>query len=326
MASAIEKFLAVAEAEVGYLEKKSNSQLDSKTANAGSNNFTKYGAWYGMNGQPWCDMFVSWCAAQAGVLDIIGKFAYVPSHQNFFDNKGKYYARDKITPKRGDIVFFKNESHIGIVKGVSGSYVKTIEGNTSGGSTLVANGGGVFEKSYPLTSSYIQGYGVPDYSATVDLSGATSVNYTGTVKANGGLNCRTYPVDGSIVKTYANGSKVTITKELDGWGYTGEGWVSLQYVVKDQEPAQEPEKPTITEEDDDMDVTKLTDDQVLYLANRIQETLGKQEPAQWSETDRKWAEENGVIIGDENGKMLYKSYTTREQMVTFLHRVANLLK
>lgn len=27
--------------EIGYLEKKTNSQLDSKTANAGSNNFTK---------------------------------------------------------------------------------------------------------------------------------------------------------------------------------------------------------------------------------------------------------------------------------------------
>ena len=39
---AAEKLIQVAEQEVGYLEKKSNKDLDHKTANAGSNNFTKY--------------------------------------------------------------------------------------------------------------------------------------------------------------------------------------------------------------------------------------------------------------------------------------------
>ena len=42
MAASIDKMLAVAYEEVGYLEKDSNSQLDSKNANAGSNNYTKY--------------------------------------------------------------------------------------------------------------------------------------------------------------------------------------------------------------------------------------------------------------------------------------------
>ena len=32
---------------------------------AGSNR-TKYGEWYGLDGQPWCMMFVQWCFAQAG--------------------------------------------------------------------------------------------------------------------------------------------------------------------------------------------------------------------------------------------------------------------
>lgn len=36
------KVIAVAQAELGYLEKASDSQLDSKTANAGYANFTKY--------------------------------------------------------------------------------------------------------------------------------------------------------------------------------------------------------------------------------------------------------------------------------------------
>lgn len=58
------------------------------------------------------------------------------------------------------------------------------------------------------------------------------VNYIGRVNASI-LNCRSgsstsYPV----VKTYSNGAQVTITKEQNGWGYTGEGWVSLNYIKK----------------------------------------------------------------------------------------------
>ena len=39
---AINAVIGIAEEEIGYLEKKSNRQLDSKTANAGSGNYTKY--------------------------------------------------------------------------------------------------------------------------------------------------------------------------------------------------------------------------------------------------------------------------------------------
>ena len=42
MLSAIERVIATARAEVGYLEKASNSKQEKKTGNAGSNNFTKY--------------------------------------------------------------------------------------------------------------------------------------------------------------------------------------------------------------------------------------------------------------------------------------------
>ena len=43
--------------ERGYLEKASAKDLDSKTANAGSNNFTKYARdlYPALQGQPWCD-------------------------------------------------------------------------------------------------------------------------------------------------------------------------------------------------------------------------------------------------------------------------------
>jgi peptidoglycan hydrolase-like protein with peptidoglycan-binding domain len=61
----VSKVLAVAVAEIGYKEKASNSQLDDKTANAGSANYTKYARdfdkkypnWYNgkKNGFAWCD-------------------------------------------------------------------------------------------------------------------------------------------------------------------------------------------------------------------------------------------------------------------------------
>ena len=51
----ISKVISTAEGEVGYLEKKSNKNLDSKTGNAGSNNFTKYLRYLALSVQkkPW---------------------------------------------------------------------------------------------------------------------------------------------------------------------------------------------------------------------------------------------------------------------------------
>lgn len=181
MSSQADKFVNIALAEIGYLEKRSNSQLDSKTANAGSNNYTKYGKWYdngSLQAQPWCDIFVSWCAEQAGISSIVGHFAYCPSHVNWFKKRGQWYARGAATPQPGWIIFFKNSGsseacHVGIVQYASRGYVYTIEGNTSGASTLVSNGGGVCNKKYSLTSSYILGYGAPAFSGTSTSTPAT---------------------------------------------------------------------------------------------------------------------------------------------------------
>ena len=61
------KVLEIARAEIGYLEKASPMNLDSKTGNAGAGNYTKY--WRDLypsyQGQPWCDCFVGWCFLQA---------------------------------------------------------------------------------------------------------------------------------------------------------------------------------------------------------------------------------------------------------------------
>jgi len=120
------------------------SQLGYKEQPAGSNH-TKSGAWYGMNGQPWCAMFASWCFDQIGALDLVGgKFAYTPSWAAWAKANGCWLDREE-KPQPGDLVFFANSvriCHVGIVTRRNGtSSVSTIEGNTSAGSN--ANGGQV---------------------------------------------------------------------------------------------------------------------------------------------------------------------------------------
>ena len=149
-----------AQSQLGYLEKKSNANLDSFTANAGNNNYTRFGKWYGMNPAEWCDMFVSWCAQQAGEAAAVGKFAYVPYHIRFFVEKGTFIKRGAGTPKAGDVIFFGDEAHVGIVESVSGGTVHTIEGNTKNAAGI----GCVMRHSYSMGSTYIMGYGRPAYS------------------------------------------------------------------------------------------------------------------------------------------------------------------
>ena len=85
--TAIEDLLQVAAAEVGYLEKRTAADLDSKLSNAGGNNYTKYARDYfpSLQGQPWCDMFVDWCIITAFgkslAAKMIGGFdAYTPTN------------------------------------------------------------------------------------------------------------------------------------------------------------------------------------------------------------------------------------------------------
>lgn len=150
--------LKVAASQIGYSESPANS------------NRTKYGKWYGLDGEPWCDMFVSWCADQVGATDIIGKFAACRYHASWFKKIGRWADRTE-TPKPGWIVFFANYGvacHIGIVESVKYGTVMTIEGNTALGNN--ANGGQVQRRARTLgkvgTSWYILGYGIPDYQTT----------------------------------------------------------------------------------------------------------------------------------------------------------------
>ena len=165
--NAIDKLIQIAKNEVGYLEKASNSQLDSKTANAGENNYTKY--WRDVKpsyqGQPWCAGFVSWCFMKAfgqeKAKELLKHWPYVycPTMADLFTLNSN--------PKVGDIViFYRNGvfAHTGIVIKVSGDQFWTVEGNTSGGSTIIANGGGVCQKSYYNSNLPGTKFCTPNYS------------------------------------------------------------------------------------------------------------------------------------------------------------------
>ena len=166
------KVISIALNEVGYLEKKSNSQLDDKTANAGSGNYTKYardlhklGDFYNgnKNGFSWCDVFVDWCFVTAfgeeRALELLCQpkkscGAGVGYSCDYYKNKGQFYTSAQI----GDQIFFKNSkgvrTHTGLVYQVDSNYVYTVEGNS---------GDGVRQKKYAINSSSIYGYGRPNY-------------------------------------------------------------------------------------------------------------------------------------------------------------------
>ena len=49
-------------------------------------------------------------------------------------------------------------------------------------------------------------------------------------------------------------------------------------------------------------------------------------PAEWSAEAVKWARENGILKGDENGDLMLRKNATREQIVTMLHRLYTQIK
>ena len=175
---AINALIKIAEGEMGYLEKKSNSQLDSKTANAGSANYTKYwrDVYPSYQAQPWCAAFVSWCFEKAFGLETAKKllkhwpYTYCPTLGDLFTKNAN--------PKVGDIViFFRGGefAHTGIVTAVSGDRFETIEGNTSGASGIVDNGGGVCKKSYYNSQLPGTKFCTPDYSIVKNTNTGSGV-------------------------------------------------------------------------------------------------------------------------------------------------------
>lgn len=140
------------------------SQIGVVESPFGSNR-QKYGAWYGWNGVPWCDQFISWCFAQRGAVGLIGgKSASVALTAQRMRNKGRYGSM----PRVGALAIFNNYTHIELVTSISSYYtVNCIGGNTSSSTGSISNGGGVWAKT--RNRSLIRGYGYPAYSTVTPV-------------------------------------------------------------------------------------------------------------------------------------------------------------
>ena len=236
------KVIKIAEAEVGYLEKGSNSNLDSKTGNAGYKNYTKYSRDFDQNfptfyngkksGAEWCDIFVDWCMVKAfGVEDAL-KLLGQPKKScgagcswsaMYYQQIPSFYR----SPKVGDQIFFKGSDgrpcHTGLVYKVDSTYVYTIEGNTSNTSGVVANGGCVAKKKYKINSSSIYGYGRPKYDAEPikTTTNKTTTTSKGDSKVNVQLDVLKKGSEGEQVKAlqrmlYAMGYNLGDKNPIDG--------------------------------------------------------------------------------------------------------------
>jgi peptidoglycan hydrolase-like protein with peptidoglycan-binding domain len=151
--STAQQVLHNASSEIGYKENPPNS------------NHNKFGVWYGMDEEPWCAMFMSYCLYKAGLplkITTDKGFAYCPYGVTWFKNKNWWHTN----PEVGDLVFYDwdgdgEAKHVGIVEKInSDGSIVTIEGNTSVGND--SNGGQVMRRT---RSDYIMGYGRPNYEA-----------------------------------------------------------------------------------------------------------------------------------------------------------------
>lgn len=221
--------IKIATNEIGYQEKASNSNLDSKTGNAGHNNYTKYardlanaGYYNGnKNGYDWCDVFVDWCHYQASgknktdaetVECQTGNYgAGCCYSMNYYKNAGRY---DK-NPKAGDQIFFSwsnnanDADHTGIVEKVANGTVYTIEGNTGNDE--------VKRKSYSTSYSCIIGYGHPKYSST--SSSTTNTTSASTSNSSSTKSITTIAKE-VIAGKWGNGSTRKSKIEAAGYDYS----------------------------------------------------------------------------------------------------------
>lgn len=170
------KVINLAKAEVGYKEKMSGANLNSKTANAGSGNYTKYNqVMHSIQPSnmdcpaPWCDAFVDWlfytCFGKALAKKMLcGDFDdYTVTSAQLYKNAGRW----TVNPAAGYQIFFRNSAgicHTGLVVKVSGGKVYTIEGNSSDA---------VREKTYRVGDPSIAGYGMPKYALAAGAADPT---------------------------------------------------------------------------------------------------------------------------------------------------------
>lgn len=137
-------------------------ELGHKESPAGSNR-TKYGAWFGLDGQPWCMMFIQWVFASEGAITLLpARTASCGAFMRASQAQGRWVTEGY---RPGDIVIYNfpgNDAltdHCGIVITPLTDGIRAIEGNTAVGDD--SNGGEVMERTRP--ERFILGAHRPDY-------------------------------------------------------------------------------------------------------------------------------------------------------------------
>ena len=187
----------------------------------------------------WCMVFISALFIKVGLANLCplecscGKAIEKAKEMGIWEENGA------ITPNVGDLIMYDWDKkdgwpeHVGIVESVNGNTFTVIEGNKNDA---------VGRRTVTVGSASIRGFVKPMYDgATPNVSdipqaennAGVTVNYKVKVDTPSGVNCRKEPsINGAKVTAYANGTKLTITQESNGWGFTGEGWVKLEYTEK----------------------------------------------------------------------------------------------
>lgn len=204
------RVVAAAKSQVGYLEKRSGSDLRSFRANPGSGDYTKYGAEIGSNPNAWCAYFTSWLGKAAGVdPNIYYRNGRCTTIMNHYKGKGQFIYRGEGAPQEGDLVLYNSgwskisnprnasgSSHVGLVVGYDGGdNVYTIEGNTSTKDGYE----GVESKTRKLSSNVIVGFARPAWTGE-----SRTVQVPSNLKLGYGVGDTDYTVIDDIVKAQQN--------------------------------------------------------------------------------------------------------------------------
>lgn len=179
--------------ELDYVEKASESNLDSKTGNKGTKNYTKYSRdvnaldLKGYQGSAWCGTFqFALEAAEFGKEVALMHWNMTEKYVGYscFDTWNAFEAAGKTskTPKLGCLVIFW-KSHMGRVVNIVDNKIWTVEGNTSP-KKYDRNGGMVAEKSYDINDPEIRGFCIIDFEESSDVSSASGKEIDASIKSD----------------------------------------------------------------------------------------------------------------------------------------------
>jgi hypothetical protein len=189
---------------------------------------SKYGSWYerakpapGFAAGAWCQMFLSWCANEAGLPETqFPRLAYTPYAVAWFKERGRWGTK----PKVGALVYFNFPG------GDFVDHVEIVEAVRSDGS-IVTIGGNVANRVQRLVRrSNIAGYGYPDYSSLEDdmptareIADAVYERFTHQVAAD------VWAAREGILDAGQKVDPRTALRQI--WAYTKDGYHTLRQIL-----------------------------------------------------------------------------------------------